>query len=95
MIVELLIGSATSVTIVSLFVANAIDRRHTPPLPPLPKPRLSKEAIEEKRRILERHRSGLFTASGPNGSRMAIGANNDRLIEIDKELLALADQDRE
>ena len=88
------LASLTVITVTSLLVANSIDRRHTPAPKP---PRLTKEAIAEKRRLLERQRSGLFTTppKEPGGMWLATGGNIDRLKEVDRELLALADEERE
>ncbi len=92
MIVELLIGSATAVTIVSLFVANAIDKRHAP------RPRLTEEAVAEKRRILTEQRRLWFESwEGADKKKDRVQAQKawPQVERLDRELLALLDEDRE
>ncbi len=57
----------------------------------VPKPRLTKEAIAEKRRVLERDRAEWARMLGKASDYGATGM----IAKIDASLLALADEDRE
>jgi hypothetical protein len=72
--------------------AKREDARNAPPPPP-PR-RLTKEAVEEKKRVLERDRAEW--AKGFGGSNAEQSANATRNVKlIDQQLLALADELRE
>jgi hypothetical protein len=50
-------------------------------------------AIAEKRRLLERSREGKFTCRQPDGRYHAVNENSEAVRRIDRELIALADEE--
>ena len=69
------------------------DRMHAREWPPEHPPPLSKGAREEIKRILERERQTLFSAIDRRQlSTESLEANNARLMEINRELISLAER---